>query len=213
MKRYIFGSGGFAKEVLCLLNDVYKKDAFFCGFIDISTQKKSVEIGSMDYPIISELEFKSTIKANINEIELFIGIASTDIINRISKEFSNFNFPNLIHESFIFDKNSVTIGRGNIITAGCIFTCCISIDSFNIFNTNVAIGHDCLIGSFNIFLPRTQISGAVQIGDSNFFGMNSSVIQGKKIGNLNRIGAHTFIINNVKDNTSLFGIPGTKQEY
>ena len=132
------------------------------------------------------------------------------IFNQLS---SNLNFPNLIHESFIFDKNSVTIGRGNIITACCIFTCCISIDSFNIFNTNVAIGHDCLIGSFNIFLPRTQISGDVQIGDSNFFGMNSSVIQGKKIGNLNRIGAHTFIINNVKDNTSLFGIPGTKQEY
>ena len=122
MKRYIFGSGGFAKEVLCLLNDVYKEDAFF-AVLQISTQKESVEIGRIKYPIISELEFKSTVKANLNEIELFIGIASTNIINRISNEFLNFNFPSLIHKSFIFDKNSVTIGRGNIIIAGCIFTC------------------------------------------------------------------------------------------
>jgi serine acetyltransferase len=64
-----------------------------------------------------------------------------------------------------------------------------------------------------MFLPKTQISGAVQLGDSNFFGMNSSVIQGKEIGDLNRIGAHTFIVKNVKGNISLFGIPGTKQEY
>ena len=213
MKRYIFGSGGFAKEVFCLLNDVYKNDTFFCGFIEISTEKEFVEIGSMKYPVINELEFKSSIKSNLNEIELFIGIASSEIINRISKEFRDFNFPNLIHDSFIFDKNSVVIGKGNIIAAGCIFTCSILIDSFNIFNTYVAIGHDCLIGSFNIFLPRTQISGAVQIGASNFFGMNSSVLQRKEIGNFNRVGAHSFIINNVKDNTNLFGIPATRREY
>jgi sugar O-acyltransferase (sialic acid O-acetyltransferase NeuD family) len=213
MKRYIFGSGGFAKEVYCLLNDVYKNDSFFCGFIDINTQKTFVEIGGMKYPIINELEFKSTTMSNLNEIELFIGIASPEILYRISTEFKTYNFPNLIHDSFIFDKNSVLFGKGNIITAGCIFTCCISINSFNIFNTNVAIGHDCSIGSFNVFLPRTQISGAVNIGDSNFFGMNSSVIQGKKIGNLNRIGAHSFIVNHVKDNTSLFGVPAIKQNY
>ena len=97
MKRYIFGSGGFAKEVFCLLEDVYKIDTLFCGFIDINTEKEFVEIGSMKYSVINELEFKSTIKSNLNEIELFIGIAYTEIIKRISKEFSNFNFPNLIH--------------------------------------------------------------------------------------------------------------------
>jgi hypothetical protein len=79
------------------LEDVYKIDTLFCGFIDINTEKEFVEIGSMKYSVINELEFKSTIKSNLNEIELFIGIAYTEIIKRISKEFSNFNFPNLIH--------------------------------------------------------------------------------------------------------------------
>jgi acetyltransferase-like isoleucine patch superfamily enzyme len=212
-KRYIFGSSGFAKEVFFLLEEIYKEDMSFYGFIDISDNKEFVQIGSKSHPIITELAFETIVAQNIEEIELYIGIASPEVIKKISIKFQNFTFPNLIHNSFIGQLVSIKMGVGNIITAGCIFTCCISLGSFNIFNTNTAIGHDSIIGSCNVFLPRTQISGFVQIGNENIFGMNSSVLQGKKIGNQNKIGAYSFVITNVKDKSNLFGIPATKIKF
>jgi sugar O-acyltransferase (sialic acid O-acetyltransferase NeuD family) len=212
-KRYIFGSGGFAKEVFFLLEEKYKANISFFGFIDISDSKKFVQIGTKNYPIIKESAFEMMFSQNNEEVELYIGIASPEIIKNIATKFHNFIFPNLIHNNFIGQLFSINMGEGNIITAGCIFTCCINLGSFNIFNTNTAIGHDCIIGSCNVFLPRTQISGFVQIGNNNLFGMNSSVLQGKKIGNQNKIGAYSFVITNVKDNSNLFGIPATKLQF
>jgi len=212
-KRYIFGSSGFAKEVFFLLEEIYNEDMSFYGFIDISDNKQFVQIGTKSYPIITESSFETIVAQKNEEIELYIGIASPVIIKKIAIKFKNFTFPNLIHNSFIGQQVSIKMGVGNIITAGCIFTCCISLGSFNIFNTNTAIGHDSTIGSYNVFLPRTQISGFVQIGDNNIFGMNSGVLQGKKVGNQNKIGAYSFVISNVKDKTNLFGIPATKFEF
>lgn len=212
-KRYIFGSSGFAKEVYFLLEEIYNEDMSFYGFIDISENKEFVKIGTKSYPIITESSFENIVFQENEEIELYIGVASPEIIKKISIKFKNFTFPNLIHKSFIGQLISIKMGVGNIITAGCIFTCCISLGSFNIFNTNTAIGHDSIIGSYNVFLPRTQISGFVQIENENIFGMNSSVLQGKKIGNQNKIGAYSFVITNVKDKTNLFGIPATKIEF
>jgi acetyltransferase-like isoleucine patch superfamily enzyme len=212
-KRYIFGSGGFAKEVFFLLEETFRENMSFSGFIDISDNNEFVQIGSKNYPIIKESFFENIATQNLEEIELYIGIASPETIKKIADKFSDFLFPNLIHHSFIGQLASIKMGTGNIITAGCIFTCCINIGSYNIFNTNTAVGHDCIIGSYNVFLPRTQVSGFVQIGDGNYFGLNSSVLQGKKIGNLNKIGAYSFLINSIKDKNNLFGIPATKLKF
>lgn len=214
MKRYIFGSSGFAKEVLFLLQEVYKNEVSFFGFIDISAENNQfVQIAGNKYPLINESEFESSVQTNLIDIELYIGIASPEIIKKITTKFNKFYFPNLIHDSFVGLRDSISMGTGNIVTAGCIFTCCIGIGSFNIFNTNIGVGHDSVIGSYNVFLPRTQISGSVKIGDGNVFGMNSSVFQGKRVGNGNKIGAYSFIITNVKDKGNYFGIPAKKLEF
>ena len=210
MKRYIFGSSGFAKEVYFLLNEVYGINANFCGFIDVIDDKYQISIGDNSFNVINENVFEELAKSDKENIELFIGVATPEVIKKIANKFSDFSFPNLIHSSFIGFENSLKMGCGNIITPGCIFTVDIILESFNIFNTCTCIGHDCFIGSYNIFLPRTQISGNVTIGNSNIFGMNSSVFQGKKIGDNNSFGAYSFVIKNIPDNNSYFGIPATR---
>lgn len=210
MKRYIIGSGGFAKEVYFLLKEVYKNEICFYGFIDVANGKDSIYIGENRYEVINENTFDDTTDFKTENVELYFGIASPKLIQKIAQRFERFSFPNLIHGSFTGLTESIKMGVGNIITPGCIFTADVSIGSFNIFNTCTCLGHDTTIGSYNVFLPRTQVSGCVKIGDHNVFGMNASIIQGKKIGNNNSFGAYSYIIRSVQDDNSYFGIPAVK---
>ena len=209
MKRYIIGSGGFAKEVFFLLKEVYRDRINFHGFIDI-TNNGILDIGDSQLAVINENSFDSEVGSNTSDIELYLGLSTPELMKKIVDRFKRFRFPNLVHSSFCGNLDSIKFGKGNIITPGCIFTVDINIGSFNIFNTNTCVGHDSVIGSYNVFLPRTQVSGCVKIGDLNIFGMSSSILQGKKVGNNNSFGAYSFIIRNVQDDASYFGIPAQK---
>ena len=206
----IIGSGGLATEVKYLIDAINREKLRWnlLGFIDDWSEKKEGDEIIDPFKIIGTTEYLNTSK---KEIYAIIALSLPHHIKEVTEIINNplIKFANLIHPSVEFN-NPKHIGQGNIITFGSFISCNVSIGDFNFFNTMCAIGHDTCIGSFNVFNPRTQISGSVCIGNSNFWGMNSSIIQGKKVGNNNKIGACSFVMRNVKDNESLFGIPAAK---
>lgn len=205
---YIIGSGGFAKEVYSLIRslNLYKVIAF----IDVN-HKPSISLYGNDIPVISESDFLA--KELSNHISLAIGIGNPMKIKMVSEKFASFYFPNLIHPSAIIDLDVVSIGKGNIITAGVIFTTCIKIGDFNLFNLYATIGHDTIIGNYNVINPRVNISGEVHIGDCNLLGVNSTVLQNIKVGNFTTIGANSLIIRSTKDSMTYIGSPATIIKY
>jgi acetyltransferase-like isoleucine patch superfamily enzyme len=139
-----------------------------------------------------------------------MGIGDAKILAKVSNKFSNFHFPNLLYNQSFGDLISIKMGRGNIITPGCVFTVDITIGSFNIFNLNSTIGHDTTIGSCNIFNPGCNISGNVKIGDLNLFGTNATVLQNLHIGNNNVLGASSLANKSFTDNHIMVGVPAKK---
>jgi sugar O-acyltransferase (sialic acid O-acetyltransferase NeuD family) len=206
----IIGTGGLATEIKYLIDAINNKDLRWnlLGFIDDWGKQKGDEIID-GYKIIGTTDDLNQIDKEINVV---IGVGFPERIKEISGLVNNPNvkFPNLIHPSVEMNSPHL-IGHGNIITYGSFISCNVTIGNFNFFNTMCAVGHDTCIGSFNVFNPRAQISGSVHIGDENFWGMNSSIMQGKKVGNNNKIGASSFVIRNITDGQSVFGIPATKQ--
>jgi sugar O-acyltransferase (sialic acid O-acetyltransferase NeuD family) len=203
---YIIGSGGFAKEVYTWSKEILLDEFEFKGFIDISSDNQFVKYGSEKLPIIEENDFLKKIKPADN-IRLIIGIGNPFVIRKISQLYKDYNFPNIIHPSMIGNKNSISFGRGNIVTPGCIFTTDIHIGSFNIFNLHSTIGHDCIIGNFNVFNPGANISGGVEIGSSNLFGTNCSVLQYLSIGDENTIGAMSLVNKPITSQNTVVGVP------
>jgi len=205
----VIGSGGLATEIKYLIDAINrdKPQWNFLGFVDNWGKQKGDEIID-GYKIIGTTEYLNSVK---EELFTVIAIGNPQHIKDVAEKIHNplVKFANLIHPSA--EINSTDIGYGNIISFGTFIACNVKIGNFNFFNTMCAVGHDTSIGSFNVFNPRSQISGSVHIGDVNFWGMNSSIMQGKKVGNNNKIGASSFVIRNVKDNESLFGIPAIKQ--
>jgi sugar O-acyltransferase (sialic acid O-acetyltransferase NeuD family) len=202
----IYGGGGFGREVACLIHKINEKNSQWniLGFFDDGIKKGTRnEYGE----ILGGME---ELNAYAQELSLAIGIGSPHIVHQVRERITNskIDFPNIISPDIVYlDEANMRIGKGNIISFGCILSCNVSIGDFNILNWNISIGHDVVIEDFNAFMPSVKISGEVTIGKRNFFGVNSVVLQQLFIGNDTVIGANSLILRKTKDGMTYIGNP------
>lgn len=207
----IYGFGGLGREVLCLVNHINQIVPTWnvLGYIDdslpVGTSCKYGEvIGNLD-----------TLNAWDKEVSVVIAIGNVEVLKKLSKSITNSNvsFPNIIAPNvFYFDKDSVEMGIGNIITFGCRFSCNTKLGNFNILNGNISLGHDVEIGNYNVLFPETRISGQTSIGNNNFFGARTFIAQGLELGNECRYGAGCYVYRKTKDGNLYMGNPAKKIE-
>lgn len=203
---YIIGSGGFAKEVYFLAENTLDSSHQFMGFIDKNPSVASIKVRGRMEEVIDEDFFLDNVLPN-ESLAVYNGVGDPNLLLKLTTKFKDYNFPNLIHSNFVGDTRSIVMGKGNIITAGCIFTVDISIGSFNIFNLSTTVGHDTIIGDCNIFNPGVNISGGVVIGNANLFGTNSTVLQLIQIKDRNILGASSMANKNIENDAVMIGSP------
>lgn len=207
----IYGAGGFGREVACLIKRINsfgnKPEWNFIGFFDDGVMSgTSNEYGT----ILGSLEDVNLWSRPLN---IVFAIGSPRIVEKLSKNIVNPNidFPNVIApDVIIIDPDNFSIGKGNLVTYGCLFSCNTHIGNFNSFNSYITIGHDTIIGDYNAFMPAVRISGSVKIGNRNFFGVNSVVLQQLTIGNDTVIGGSSIVIRKTKDGNTYVGNPATR---
>lgn len=156
---------------------------------------------------------RNTLNQWPTSIDVAIAIGSPKYLAEIPAAITNplVSFPNIIAPNvFYFDKESVNLGQGNIITFGCRMSCNISIGNFNILDGNISLGHDVVLGDYNMMFPEVRISGQTEIGSQNFFGARTFASQCLKIGNNNRFGAGTYILRKIKNDGLYMGNPAKK---
>ena len=207
----IYGFGGFGHEVACLIYQINAVTPTWniIGYIDdgiaVGTEcKYGKVVGNID-----------TVNAWPTPVDVVIAVGNPKYLKEIPKSITNpkVNFPNIIApNSFFFDKETVKLGKGNIITFGCRLSCDIKIGDFNILDGCISFGHNVTIGSHNMFFPEVRISGQTTIGDNNFFGARCFSAQCLKIGSNNRFAAGTFILRKIKDNGFYIGNPAKKTD-
>ena len=204
----IVGSGGFAKEVAFLIEEINKINPAWnlLGYIDN-------RVGDVNgkYSVVGDDEW---LKNYDKPIYVVIAIGSSAIISKVSKDLKSNNllkFPNIIHPNVVLDRDSVVFGEGNIICAGNILTKDIELGSFNILNLNCTVGHDSLIGSNNIFNPNVNISGGVNIGENCFFGTSSTILQYINIVDNVVVGASGLVLSDICEPGVYVGVPVKKK--
>lgn len=197
--NYIFGSSGFGKEVLWILQQNKMQNIFFVELSEEQERINNIEVISQDY-------FK-TIKGIKN---CFLAVGSPAIREKIYediKEVPNVTFPNLVDPSVRQNSIYNIYGKGNIICAGSIITTNVFMGDFNHVNLNTTIGHDTSIKNFCTFSPGCNISGCVQIGNQCFFGTNSTVLENLKIIDNSIVGANALITKDLEKSGIYVGIP------
>lgn len=209
----IYGAGGFGKEVACIINKINEKNPAWnvIGFFDDGIAKNT------------QISRFGTVLGNMNDLNAWkkqihivfaIGIPSTIklLVDKITNP--NVEFPNIFHpDSVLADPLTFKIGKGNVVTRGCTFSCDVTVGDFNQFNSISAMAHDVVVGSYNVFMPLTRVSGEVTIGDCNFFGIGSIILQQVKIGNNTRIGAGSIVMTKTRDGFLYVGNPARKMNF
>ena len=207
----IYGFGGFGHEVACLIDHINRVKPTWnvIGYID-----DGVDVGT-ECKYGKVLGNCDTLNAWDKPVSVVIAIGSCKALEVVSKKIVNPNveFPNIIAPNvFYFDEESVTMGKGNIVTFGCRFSCNTRLGDFNVLNGNISLGHDASMGNYNVMFPETRISGQTSVGDRNFFGARCFVSQCLKVGNDCRFGAGAYILRKTKDGCLYMGNPAKRIE-
>lgn len=209
----IYGAGGLGREVACLIRRINEEHPTW-NFIGYFDDNPAVSDSVNEYGRV--LGNIGTINNWPSEIDVAIAIGSPLSVKEIVDKIVNphVSFPNLISPDVSFaDRQSVIMGKGNIVQRQCTLSCNIIFGDFNILNTGVGVGHDVRINSYNSFMPAVKISGGVEIGCYNFFGVLSSVIQQIKIGDNIKLAAGSSLIRKPKDNELYIGVPAKIFKY
>ena len=206
----IYGAGGFGREIACLIRIINENNPTwnFVGFLDDNPDLVGTSnpygtiVGGMDW-----LNSRST------PMSLAIAVGNPNSVHNIVERIVNpqIDFPNIVAPTVTFlDRDSLKIGKGNIICSNCFISCNVTIGDFNLLNGYIPVGHDAEIGNYNVIMPSCNISGGVTIGNENFFGVQSVVLQYIKIGNNTRVGANSVIMRKTKDGFLYIGNPAKR---
>lgn len=149
-----------------------------------------------------------------------IGVGDNLTRKRIALQYNTHcKFTNLVHPDSSIGLSSdldLSVVQGTTICAGVRFTNHITLGSFDIFNLNATIGHDCSFGDYVNIAPGVNISGNVTINEAAYIGTGASILQGTPscplvIGKSCTVGAGAVVTKSCDSDSVYTGIPARKQ--
>jgi sugar O-acyltransferase (sialic acid O-acetyltransferase NeuD family) len=207
-RLYVLGAGGLAREMAQLALQVPSHDEApwaFAGFIGSDANEIGRDLGFG--AVVGDDEW---LLGTGGPADLVVGIGHpiprATAVARFAVD-PRFKFPNLIHPTAVVDRAAVSLGQGNAITAGCVFTCDIRVGDFNLFNLQTTVGHDAQVGSSNVINPSVNISGGVHLADRILVGTGAQILEGRSIGSGAIVGAGAVVTKHVSDGATVVGVP------
>jgi sugar O-acyltransferase (sialic acid O-acetyltransferase NeuD family) len=203
---YILGTSGLAREMALLFQAVEQSEWMLAGFIGADRSEVGKNLGFA--AVVGDDEWLLDQRASCG---IVIGVGFPAVRERIAARYrgsgDRFDYPNFIHPTAVLDRTLVKLGHGNMVTAGCVFTCDIEVGDFNLFNLQTTVGHDARIGDCCVFNPSVNISGGVQIGDGVLVGTGAQVLENRVIGARATVGAGAVATKDVAAGDTVVGIP------
>lgn len=208
----IIGAGDFGKEVAWLIDDINKVSPAYkiLGYLDDDVNKQSQMLNG--YSVLGTVNDLYELRKS-NNVCAVIAIQNGDIRKRIVDKFSDFdNWETLFHPSVNISDTSL-IGKGCILCAGTNVSVNTVIGSHCLFNISATVGHDCIIGNYVSAMSGSCICGHVTVRNFAYLSTNCTVVPGKTVGSHSVVGAGSVVIRNVRDNTTVMGVPSKKVEF
>jgi UDP-perosamine 4-acetyltransferase len=117
-----------------------------------------------------------------------------------------YRFASVIHPSAVI-ASDCRIGEGVQIMAGAIVQPGCRLGDNVIINTKASIDHDVAVGHHAHVAVGVTVAGGVKIGDGAFIGAGSTIIQNITIGGNSLVGAGAVVVRDVRENTTVMGVP------
>jgi sugar O-acyltransferase (sialic acid O-acetyltransferase NeuD family) len=182
----IYGSGGMAKEVAALIEDINTVWPLWniAGFVDDFRGDCGECVNG--YRILGKGEILNNPKMPRNAV---IAVGSPEAREAIYESIRDYGlyFPALIHPSARIARNAI-IGDGSIIGIDCIVSVNVHVGNHVFLNMRTVVGHDAVLEDFASCLVNCIVAGDVRIGRGALLGSNSVIMEKVNIGGRARIG-------------------------
>ena len=202
----IIGAGDFGKEVAWLIEDINKKNPTYnlLGFLDDDEKKSQLLING--YKCLGSISYLTELNKH-NSVFAVISMQNVDVRKKIVEMIPDFqNWESLIHPLANVADTSI-IGKGCIICTGNTISVNTVIGNHCVFNISATIGHDCLVGDYVSVMSGSCVCGHVVIKDCAYLATNCTIVPKMKIGEHAVVGAGSVVLRNVRDNTTVMGLP------
>ncbi len=199
----ILGSGGQAQELAWMIDDNNKSDHEWdiLGFVS-----KSDANSQLKYPLLGDDEWLLNRKEQICAV---CAIGDSELREKVVSQFikrENIIFPTIISRHAVV-SDSVRLGRGTVVCAGCVITTDVDMGDFVICNPGCIVSHETRIGNYVTMNAGARISGNVSIGMRSYIGVNACTLQGISVGSDVIVGAGAVVINDLPDRSTAVGVP------
>ncbi len=173
---------------------------------------------SQEWPSECEVVVESDVYLFSNA-RFVIGIGEGAVRQRIVQRHANtLGFTNLIHPSATFghgQRQHIETLRGVIVCAGVRLTHNIQVGNFTIFNLNVTVSHDVVMGDYVTLSPQACVLGHVHIQPNVWVGAGAVINQGsvsapRTIGTNTLVGSGAVVVADCEPNSVYVGVPARK---
>lgn len=201
----VYGSGGYAREVMPLVRKILNKDDM-AVFVDDNIVSKYIN----GHECITLHDF---LGIEARERSIVVAVADPKTRKKLVQkcESLNIGFFSVIAENAIL-MDGVEIGDGCIISPFCTITSNVQIGNHFHCNIYSYVAHDCFIGDFVTFAPKVCCNGNVRINDMAYIGTGALLKQGVSgrplvIGREAVVGMGAVVIKDVPDSCTVVGNP------
>lgn len=193
----IYGSGGMAKEVVQLINDInrVKPSWNIAGYIDDIKGYCNEQVNG--YKILGPGELlKDRHMPRYIVLAVSNPLARQNIYKRVRDD--RLIFPVLIHPAAHIAE-SAAIGEGSIIGIDCIISVNVIIGKYAFLNMRTVVGHDTVIGDFSSCLVNCIIAGNVNIHEGVLLGSNCVIKEKTIVGKGAKVAMGAVVSFDVED--------------
>jgi sugar O-acyltransferase (sialic acid O-acetyltransferase NeuD family) len=201
----LYGSGGMAREVVELIEDINKVEPRWNirGYIDdIKGNCGEVLHG---YRILGTGEILTDLTETTCIVIAISDPAAKESIFEKIKD-CNIRFPVLVHPSARVAENA-QIGEGSIIGIDCIISTSVEIGKHVFLNMRTVVGHDAVIQDFCSCLVNCVIAGGVQIKECSLLGSGCIIMEKKNLGKRCKVAMGSVVCFDVEDHHVVLSRP------
>lgn len=204
MKKLIIIGAGSVGKFIAYNIDSFQDSFSVVGFVDDDATKQGQIISG--FPVLGSLDLLKEYSGK--GYAVVVGIAFPKIKNKIIDRFKDldFEYPNFISNN-AWLSSEVSVGIGSILYPGVSINYETTIGDFVVMNMNCAIGHNATIADFSSLAPGVNLGGYTSIGKRTDMGIGAATKQFITIGSDCVIGGQAMVVVNIKDNTTVKGIP------
>lgn len=206
---YIFGAGGFGRELAWLARERYGHGVGLAFVVD-KPDFLTPPVNGVEVKLLSDLVPK-------NEARFVVALG--DPIDReraVAKILGvGYQSASLVHPR-VEMSSLVSMGDGVVICANTVLTCNIVLGNYVQINIACTVGHDVVIDDYSTLSPGVNVSGNVRIGRRVFVGTNACFINGNArepliVGDDAVIAAGACVTQSVEANAMVAGVPAVRK--